>query len=349
MATAAEAGARFSKRLEAVRERPAALGDGPLGSALSEGFLAGIEERVNGEPTNWATWPPLFVHAARSTSGQLQALDAAMKAVTAQTRPERRAGTDGWLLAQEGGEGVRRWRSGLFELAVKSRFLAAATDVEFDAVLRNGRDVDVRATVAGRPMCFDATVITESDEDQAVWTRFMAAKAADETAVLVRPGDHDSDDANGPSPYYDTIRVCLKLYDKLAKAFDPAKSQLSEDEPNVITLSVWTGHGIPYTSSPGIRWALDELFADQPNAGAVKEMTRPGLADVSLRHFLDKVAPQRAMELLQSPRRASAVGLFNETAYGKGRINYNASPAHQLSHPEMAAIEAITRLPLPWG
>jgi len=347
MTTTAGAAAHFAEQLNVVRERAAGLGDGPVRLALSEEFLAGIEARLDGELSGWSTWPPLFVYSARSALGQLEALDAAIQAVTDQTRPAKQAATHGWLLAKDGGGGVRQWRSGLFELAVKSRFLAAATDVEFDAVLENGRDVDVRATVAGRSMCFEATIISESDEDQGVWARFMAAKGHDEASVLVRPGEHDPENAKGPSPYYDTSRVYLKIYDKLAKEFDPAKPQLSDDEPNVIMLSVWTGYGMPYTSSPGIAWALDELFADQPK-GAAKEMTRPGLTDVSLRHFLDGVAPQRVLELLQSPRRVSAVSLFNETAYANGRINYNARTAHQLSHAEMAAVEAIAAVPLPW-
>ena len=138
-----------------------------------------------------------------------------------------------------------------------------------------------------------------------------------------------------------------KIYDKLAKNGDPTKPQLNDDEPNVILLSVWTGLGTPYTSSPGIGWALDELFADQPNSGALK-IARPGLSDVSLRTFLDEAAPQQALELLRGPRRVGAIALFDESDYSTGRLNYNARPASQLSHTEMATVEAIVSIPLSW-
>ncbi len=347
-ATTDETRAHFAEKLAIARRRAADLDEGPVRAALSNGFFAGIEDRLAGDVSGWSTWPPLFCFAADDRGEHLADLDAAIKTVTERTRVEKRPGSDRWLLADDSDAGTRLWRGGLFELAMKTRFLDAATDVEFDAVLANGRDVDIRATVAGRSMCFEATVITESDEDQGVWARFMAAKDTDEHAVLIRPGEHDPEDANGPSPYYDCARVYLKVFDKLAKNWDPAKHQMSETDPNVILLSVWTGPGMPYTSSPGIGWALDELLADQPNAGAIKEMTRVGITDVSLATFLWSEAPAAAHELIHAPRRLGAIALFNETRYSTGRINYNARDANQLSHTEMAAIETIAALPLTW-
>jgi hypothetical protein len=318
-------------------------------AALSDDFFADIAERLAGDVSGWSTLPPLFVYAADERGEHLAGLDGALRTVAEQTGDNRQDRVDGWLRADNTDSGTRIWRSGMFELAMKARFLAGATDVEFDALLPNGRDVDIRATVGGRPMCFEATVITESDEDQGVWARFVAAKVTDEDAVLSRPGVHDPADANGPSPYYDCARVYLKVFDKLAKGWNPAKCQLSETYPNVLLLSIWTGYGMPYASSPGIGWALDELFADQPNAGAIKELTRPGLTDISLASFLGEVAPANAQELLQSPRLLSAIAMFTEASASGGRLNYNARLEKQLSHADMAAIESIVRLPVPWA
>lgn len=343
-----EARAHFAAKLIVARDRAAELNKGPVRAALSDGFFAGIEERVAGDPSGWSSWPPLFVYAADDRGEHLDELDAALQAVTERTRVDKRAGVARWLRADDSDAGTRLWRGGLFELAVKARFLVGADDVEFDALMPNGRDVDIRATVAGRSMCFEATVITESDEDQDVWARFMSAKTTDEHAVLIRPGEHDMEDAKGPSPYYDCTRVYLKVFDKLAKKWDPDKHQMSDIEPNVVLLSIWTGHGMPYTSSPGIGWALDELLADQPNSGAVKEMTRVGITDVSLATFLRREAPAGANELIHSPRRLGAVALFNETRYDTGRVNYNARDANRLSHTEMVAIETIAAMPLAW-
>jgi hypothetical protein len=344
-----EARAHFAQMLAIARDRAADLGDGPVRTALSGDFFEGIEERLAGDVSGWSTWPPLFVFAADERGERLADLDGALTAVAEYTRSDKRDGMNRWLLADDGDRGTRMWRSGIFELAMKARFLASASDVEFDALLPNGRDVDIRATIAGRQICFEATAITESDEDQGVWARFMTAKAGDEDAVLVRPGEHDNADANGPSPYYDCARVYLKVFDKLSKNWDPARSQTSGSDPNVILLSIWTGYGMPYTSSPGIGWALDELFADQPNAGAIKQMTRPGVSDVSLATFLNREAPAVAHELIKSPRRLGAVVTFAETRLDGGRVNYNAFQANQISHPEMVAIEAIASFPLSWA
>lgn len=339
--------AHFAGLLAVARERAALLNDGPVRAALSEDLLSAVEARLDGELSGWSTWPPLFVYAARSEPGRLEELDAALQAVRERTRPEKRAALDDWLRADDSGAGGRLWRCGMFELAMKRRFLAAAVDVEFDSLLPNGRDVDIRATVDGQAMCFEATVITESDEDQDVWSRFMAAKAADEHAVLVRPGEHDATGAKGPSPYYDAIRVYSKIYDKLAKNGDPARPQLSDDDPNVILLSVWTGHGTPFTSSPGIGWALDELLSDQPNSGALKS-ARPGLTDVALRTFLDEAAPDRAIELLQCPRRMSGIALFDETNFKDSRVNYNARDLLRVTHARMASVDSIAASLLTW-
>lgn len=344
-----ESRARAETHLALARSRATQLGDGPLRFALSDEFFSGIEARLEGPLSGWSTWPPLFRFAADERGEHLADLNDALLAVRSRTRPEKQAGLEGWLTADDGDAGTRLWRCGIFELAVKTRFLEAAEDVDFDYVLDNGRDIDIRATVAGRPMCFEATVLTESDEDQGVWARFMAVKSADEDAVLIRPGKYDPEEAKGPSPYYDCSRVYSKVYDKLAKKWDSARSQLSAVEPNVILLSVWTGFGMPYTASQGIGWALDELLADQPNMGAIKEMTREGVTDVSLATFLRREAPPGAeFELIQSPRRIGAVALFNEARYSSSRVNYNAADVNLLSHAEVVAVEGILNRPLPW-
>lgn len=348
--TADEARGYFAEKLVVARGRVADLDEGPVRAALSDDFFTGIEERLFGDDVSgWSRWPPLFIYAAGERGEYLADLDGALKTVAEHTRLDRRPDVDRWLLAGDDDRGTREWRSGMFELAMKSRLLAGATEVEFDAPLSNGRDADVRATVAGRSMCFEATVITESDEDQGVWARFMSAKATDDAAVLIRPGRHDAADSNGPSPYYDCARIYLKVFDKLAKNWNPAKSQMSNTDPNVIVLSIWTGYGMPYASSPGIGWALDELLADQPNAASIKETTGTGVADTSLATFLREAAPTLAHELIQSPRYLSAIAMFTEGRLASARVNYNAHPANQISHAEMAAIEGIASLPLIWA
>ncbi len=347
-ATTDDTRAHLADLVNLARTRADELDDGPIKAALSDEYFDKIEHVTRGDVSGLTSWPPLFLRASRSSPEQLRAFQAALQRVHEHTPADKRHGLGTWLTSDASDPGARAWRGGLFELAMKDRFLRGAANVEFDALLPNGRDMDIAATVAGRRIFLEATVVTESDEDQSVWNRFAAAHARGEDAVLVRPGKHDARDAKGPSPYYDTMRIYSKVFDKLAKNGNPAKPQLSEDAPNALLVSVWTGHGTPYVSSPGIGWALDELFVDQPNMGAVKERTPSGLHDVSLSTFLKEGAPDHAHALLQSPRRLGGIILFNETRMHQARLNYNAIEPCRLGHAEMAAIEQILTLPLDW-
>jgi hypothetical protein len=99
-----------------------------------------------------------------------------------------------------------------------------------------------------------------------------------------------------------------------------------------------------------LKWALDELFAGQPNMGAVKQMA-PGsaLPDISLMTFLTRQWPATATDLLQSPARLSGTLIFNCLGLQGGRINYNAHRDQQVSHLEMTRLEVIFSPARGWG
>jgi hypothetical protein len=94
--------------------------------------------------------------------------------------------------------------------------------------------------------------------------------------------------------------------------------------------------------SPGLGWALDELFSGQPNMGAVKQMP-PGssLPDISLMTLLRRQWPATAADLLECPARLSGALIFNCLGLQRGRINYNANADQQVSHMEMAFLEMV--------
>ena len=96
--------------------------------------------------------------------------------------------------------------------------------------------------------------------------------------------------------------------------------------------------------------AFDELFAGQPNMGAIKQMP-PGSAvpDISLKTFLGRQWPATATDLLQSPARLSGALIFNCLGLQNGRINYNAHPDRQLSHLEMTFMERVFAPPRGWA
>jgi len=112
-------------------------------------------------------------------------------------------------------------------------------------------------------------------------------------------------------------------------------------------LSFFPIYGGPIFSGPSVGWALDELFADQPNAGALKT-PRAGITDVSLSTFLEREWPANRDTLLQSPRLLAAAAVFNGVHPGQARVNYNAHPANLISHLEVAWIEAIFGRALGW-
>ena len=93
-------------------------------------------------------------------------------------------------------------------------------------------------------MCLECTVITDGDEDQGTWGRFIAAKSLDSNAVLVRPGKFGPPDAKSPSSYNNCVCLFAKVYDKLVKDLDPSKSQFADDCPNLLLISFnyWAGN-----------------------------------------------------------------------------------------------------------
>ena len=241
----------------------------------------------------------------------------------------------------------RKLRAGLVETAAKARALAFADASEgwtvmFDAPLANGRDVDILLAGPERSYSIECTVITESDEDQQVHDEWLGARKSTPDLLLARPGPFDPVNAKGPSAYYDTNRFYIKVFDKLQKGGDPAKSQTSPDCPNLLLLSCFPVHSSPLPFSPGLGWALDELFSGQPNMGALKQMP-PGssLPDISLMTFLRRQWPATATDLLQCPARLSGALIFNCLGLQRGRVNYNANPDQQLSHVEMAILEMV--------
>lgn len=233
------------------------------------------------------------------------------------------------------------------ETTAKARALAFAGahdgwEVTFDAKLANGRGVDILLSGSERSYYIECTVITESDEDQQVHDKWLEARESAPGLLLARPGPFDPANAKGPSPYYDANRFYIKVLDKLQKDGNPTQSQTSSDSPNILLLSCFPLHSAPLPFSPGLGWALDELFSGQPNMGAVKQMP-PGssLPDISLMTFLRRQWPTTAANLLESPARLSGALIFNCLGLQGGRINYNANADQQVSHLEMMFLERV--------
>lgn len=262
--------------------------DGPIRAVLSGAYFD--------EHRSWASassdienalWPPLlaWVMMRSHTLEELRLLDADIKAIRDHPSSSPEAAVR-WLSASNT-EG-RVWRGGLFETSMKARALgyAESTDnssVAFDVPLPNGRNVDIVLTLGDRSYFLECTVITESVEDEEVHAAWMEARKEEPGLLLGRPGRFDPPNSKGPSPYYETNRFYIKVFDKLQKNGDPARTQTSDHNPNVMLLSCFPIFGSPLPFSPSLGWAMDELFDGQPNMGAVKVLPpQSSLPDISL-------------------------------------------------------------------
>jgi len=318
----------------------------PIAAVLTDPYLQEqrkwVEDEANLEN---AEWPPLLGWTiAPWRRDEIALLDSDIQMVRDHPTSDPVQAT-AWLSAKRGES--RKLRAGLVETTAKARALAFADasdgwTVTFDAQLANGRDVDMLLSGPERWYYIECTVITESDEDQQVHDEWLEARKSTPDLLLARPGPFDSPNTKGPSPYYDANRFYIKVFDKLQKGGNPAQSQTSPDCPNILLLSCFPVHSTPLPFSPGLRWALDELFSGQPNMGAVKQMP-PGssLPDISLMTFLRRQWPTTAADLLECPARLSGALIFNCLGLQGGRINYNANADQQMSHRDMAFLEMV--------
>jgi hypothetical protein len=150
-----------------------------------------------------------------------------------------------------------------------------------------------------------------------------------------------------------TLRFYAKVFDKVAKDLNPSKSQFADDEPNVFLVS-FSGLGVR-SDNPGVGWALDELFADQPKIA--RAVVPESFIDISLGAWVDfrakELINQRKMpiewycdhshEVMAAIRRVGAILLFDGSGLANSRINYNARRGCLISHDEIAEIEELFR------
>ena len=155
----------------------------------------------------------------------------------------------------------------------------------------NGRDHDISIVVVDRRFHIECTVLTEDDESRGVWDRYVESKKLNPDQVLIRPGPFCPPNSKGPSPYYMTLRLYAKVFDKLTKELDPAKGQFGEEVPNLL-LICFAGLGMR-ADHPGIRWGIEELFANNP------KMARTAVPESFTDISLDARADFRADELIR--------------------------------------------------
>jgi hypothetical protein len=294
-------------------------------------------------------WPPLLCFVNRSSSEQLSDLDADLDLVI-QRSPANIAMQQPSFLTANADDKPNTWSGGMFDIATKAIALRLIEDTSIDVSLPNGRRCDIKMMLNGRPFFLEATVIGEDDESREVAERARANQGDNEYLSYIRPGKYCPENAKGPSPYYDVLRVYGKVFDKLAPDLDLTRSQLRENSPNVLLLSF--AHAPLRSDSPGVGWAFDELFVTHPR---LKSIIPDGFKDVTLSGWINYKADElrqkgqltvdvitaRMDDAFAALRRLSGILLFDGCRLRGARVNYNADEACRVSHAEITQLEQL--------
>lgn len=223
----------------------------------------------------------------------------------------------------------RKYVAARFEIFVKSRlYRLFGESVEFDYRLPNGRDADIRLSLDGRYYILECSVRTDTDESRRRWKNGIQC--------------------GSENPYSHCIDVYYKVFDKVAKDFNPKKSQMSEEYPNIILISFYTPFSTLYEEGIDVEWALNELFSDQPSSNTSK-VSLPCWLDQKLEELRKEGKISNTAEehdeicdgLFKELRKIGGIMLFdNRCQLKRSRINYLANESNRLSHSEMATLEA---------
>jgi hypothetical protein len=345
-----------------VRRRLAALPESsPLRKAVPPPMLEEAARRIEqaeAADLEHGPWAPAFSVLSHIPEAAVPELDDDLAQVLRNVKPNKADDVTQFIRTTASGK-VAEWYGGLFDVWARARLLKAGCEVEFDAPLPNGRDSDMRAKIGGRHVRLENTVLGESDEDRKGFDNFLEAKKQDPKVIWQSPGKFDPPGARSPSPYYNSFRLYLKVYCKIAKNLDPDKSQCAADEPNILLVS-FSGPFV-HPETPGWGWGLDELFADQPNMGG-RILPPPHLIDISLHAWIMFTAEDLVwhhvisaeerdarmndyQRIISAPRRLGGILIFKNCQLATARINYNALDECSITHAEMADFERIFSVP----
>ncbi|NQT23538.1 MAG: hypothetical protein HQ579_08915, partial [Candidatus Omnitrophica bacterium] len=289
-------------------------------------------------------WPPLFLFLANSPIAEIRTFENDLKLVVEHSTRTNESEITAFL--KTNAKEDRYWVSGLFEIFIKSNLIKKNIKAEFDYPLSNGKNVDIKCKLEGKSYYIECTIMTDSDTNRKAWDRFMDAQKVQEKSAC------SLSDYKDPSPnevselYLHCLKFYDKIYDKIAPNLNPGMGQLGEDAQNILAISFYTPCSI-VNQSPGIGWALDELFADQPRGS----FSPKGIPDVSLSAWLDFKAKdieldmaryyEKRNEIIAAPRKVSGILLFDMCSLKTARVNYNARNKYKLSHSEMTIFENL--------
>lgn len=309
------------------------------GSLIREYFpdtrLKEIENKIarsDAKDLEWGYWQPFFLFLKNATEAEINAFDNDLQMVSHQT-PQGKSQVCKFL--KDESENDSKWMGGLFEVIAKSALLKCdlLSVGALDWKLSNGKVIDAKITIGQRTVGVEMTTLGESETSKKRWQDHCEAIKEDSGESF-----YDRQDAHTQGR-----RLFEKVYEKIATGFNPTKSQLLPEAPNLLLIGFSPLISDLTPTSPSIGWALDELFARQPN-----QNTSLNSLEAYLRHNCGAQDGDVA-ELLSAPSQISGVLLFHQCRLKVARINYNAREAYRLTHEEMACFEkALACPPVYW-
>ena len=302
---------------------------------FSDTRLKEVENNItqsDAQDLEWAYWQPFFLFHRDASDAEIDALDDDLRLVSDRT-PQGKSQVCKFLVDKR--ETSSPWTSGLFEVFAKAALLKSdvlSVDA-LDCGLLNGRIIDAKVKIGKRTVGIEMSTLGESNQSEQRWEKHCKEISKDKSKLF-----YDCQDA-----YTQGRRLFDKVYEKIAPKFNQTKSQLLPKLPNLLLISFSPVISDLTSNSPSIGWALDELFASQPNGNTSEA--------ISLQVFLQRklTADSTSLkELLAAPRQVSGILLFNGCKLGHTRINYNAAAECRISHDEMSVIERVLAQPPPY-
>lgn len=341
---------------EEARQKIATLrSDGAIHAAWKQNVESIVEEQFRSGEFGW---PPLFDFICHHSANQLAALDDCVAFVKSRTPDDRKNQVNSFLLGnsnhQRQWQAARDWDAGLFELHIKALAIRNQSGFipELDPTISSGKRPDLLLRLGDRQFVIECTVLTTSNEYEKAWSKWLGDLSVDRNKPFT-PDKYLELDCKEPQPEYHQVRLYGKVYNKLAKGLDPDNTQLPKELPNVLFISSCDSKS-PW-SSEGIRWGLDELFADQP----IHKRQQPGsVIDTSLDGWLGFTAKECELNsdkycndfqaLIMAPRRIGGLFVFGRCHLDFARKNYYAEETNNLTHQEVALLEKVFSMDPDW-
>lgn len=325
----------FVEMVDEVRSKLDRLAaDSPIKRCFTQSRLDAIRVRIEAntaEALEWARWQPPFLFLRNSDDAAIQAFDDDLRLIGLRSATNE-SKTCEFIVSDS--EDTQPWAGGIFEVYVKAAALRSAdvSNASLDWRLPNGRRPDLKVDLGARSICIECTSLGESRASDERWGQHIESVQANRDAVFFERQD----------AYTQSRRIYAKVFDKIAPQFDANRSQLNTDGPNLLLISLNAVTSDLVARSPAVGWALDELFAAQPNDND----SPAALCEWLLRQRNQAQQPKSSMDdLLKALSRVSGIIVFDGCRLGATRINDNAAAVHRITQVEMAVFERLLSVP----